>query len=176
MSDSPVSAAAPNHPRSRRSWAMIACGFSAGMFLVLTLLAALARSKLGSLEHASTAEGNEPDIWAYPLMVSLSPFRFLCSRLEVARTLTCLSECRSRDSLCDSRGLLDRPLHLLLRPGSPPAPHEMDVDRDDRFFRRRACAMGGCRCDHVLRINKVSDPESMVSKASGDPCWVSVED
>ena len=51
---------------------MIACGFSAGMFLVLTLLAALARSKLGSLEHASTAEGNEPDIWAYPLMVSLS--------------------------------------------------------------------------------------------------------
>ncbi|KWU45667.1 hypothetical protein RHOSPDRAFT_32589 [Rhodotorula sp. JG-1b] len=72
MSDSPVSAAAPNHHRSRRSWAMIACGFSADMFLVLTLLAALARSKLGSLEHASTAEGNEPDIWAYPLMVSLS--------------------------------------------------------------------------------------------------------
>jgi hypothetical protein len=72
MSDSRVPAAAPSRHWSRRSWAMIACGFSAGVFLVLTLLAALARSKLGSLEHASTAEGNEPDIWAYPLMVSLS--------------------------------------------------------------------------------------------------------
>lgn len=74
MSDSPVPAAAPSHHWSRGSWAMIACGFNAGVLLVLTLLAALARSKLGSLEHASTAEGNEPDVWAYPLMVSLSEF------------------------------------------------------------------------------------------------------
>ena len=46
----------------------------------------------------------------------------------------------------------------------------MDVDRDDRLFGRRAGAVGGCRCDHVLRVNKIPDPESMVSKVSDNPC------
>lgn len=75
--------------------------------------------------------------------------------------------CRSRDSLCDSSGICDRPLHLLLRSGGSPALHKMDVDRDDRFFRRRAGAVGGRRCDHVLRVNTIPDRESMVSKAVG---------
>lgn len=51
---------------------MTASGVCAGVCLTLTLLAALARSTLSSLEYASTAEGNEAYMWANPLMVSLS--------------------------------------------------------------------------------------------------------
>ncbi|GAA5979494.1 hypothetical protein JCM10908_002945 [Rhodotorula pacifica] len=71
MSSSPPGGKSSQH-WPPRSWAMIACGVSAGTCLVLTLLAALARSKISSLELASTAEGNDADIWANPLMISLS--------------------------------------------------------------------------------------------------------
>ncbi|GAA5864686.1 hypothetical protein JCM3774_006041 [Rhodotorula dairenensis] len=71
MPDSSTPETLPSH-WPRRSWAMTASGVSAGVCLTLTLLAALARSKLDALEHASTAEGNESYMWANPLMVSLS--------------------------------------------------------------------------------------------------------
>ncbi|POY69922.1 hypothetical protein BMF94_7054 [Rhodotorula taiwanensis] len=57
---------------SRRSWALLACSVSVTVCAVLTLLASLARSQVSSLELASTAEGNDADIWSNPLMVSLS--------------------------------------------------------------------------------------------------------
>lgn len=54
------------------SWALLACSVSVTVCAVLTLLASLARSQVSSLELASTAEGNDADIWSNPLMVSLS--------------------------------------------------------------------------------------------------------